>query len=155
MVSYWAEAGRLLNVCRVRLLRLTSGSPHPSACLSGPRACPSRSLGNFKSNSILLHRWVIYPFKPFLTLFNWGVPDMTGYIMSFCTSHFSPILLIGQFWRKTGRLRPFQSVFMPFYWQCQLLSVARPQPASPPARIQVPLLDNSGSLNAYDVSKGY
>ena len=31
--------------------------------------------------------------------------------MSFCTSHFSSILLIGQFWRKIGRLRPFQRRF--------------------------------------------
>jgi len=26
------------------------------------------------------------------------MPDITGYKMSFCTSYFSSILLIGQFW---------------------------------------------------------
>jgi len=54
-------------------------------------------LGILKEILALRHRWVIYPVKPFLTLFNWGLPDMAGYIMSFCTSHFSSILLIGQF----------------------------------------------------------
>ena len=45
---------------------------------------------------------------------------------SFHHSYFSSILLIGQFWRKTGRLRPFHSVFRKIYLQCQLLSAADP-----------------------------
>jgi hypothetical protein len=28
------------------------------------------------------------PVKPFLTLFNWGMPDMAWDIMPLCTSHF-------------------------------------------------------------------
>ena len=64
-----------------------------------------RSLGNFKRNSLLWHQWVIYPVKPFLNLFNWGMPDITGDVVSFCKSHFSSILLIGKFLRKIGRLR--------------------------------------------------
>jgi hypothetical protein len=39
------------------------------------------------------------------------MPDITGYIMSFSTSHFSPFLLIGQFLKKIGRLRPFLRPF--------------------------------------------
>jgi hypothetical protein len=35
-------------------------------------------------------------------------------------------VLIGQFWRKTGRLRPIWRRFMIFSMQCQSLGVARP-----------------------------
>jgi hypothetical protein len=39
-------------------------------------------------NLFLLCLTGVYPVKSFLTLFNWGMPDMAGYIVSFCTSHF-------------------------------------------------------------------
>jgi len=48
---------------------------------------------------------------PFLFLFNWGMPDITGDIMSFRTRHFSWVFLYGQFWRKIGRLRAFKRPF--------------------------------------------
>ena len=42
-----------------------------------------RSLANFNKKSLLWHRWVIYPVKPFLTLFNWGMPYMPRNVMTF------------------------------------------------------------------------
>ncbi len=38
-------------------------------------------------NSRLWQRWVIYPVKPFLILFNWGMPDVAGNKMSLCSCH--------------------------------------------------------------------
>ena len=74
-----------------------------------------RSLGNFKRNSLLWHRWVIYPVKPFLPLFIWGMPDITGNIMSFCTSHFSSILLMGQFWGENRSIKADLETFLSLF----------------------------------------
>ena len=38
------------------------------------------------------------PVKPFFSLFNWGMPDIAGHIMSFSAGHLWSFLLMGQFW---------------------------------------------------------
>jgi hypothetical protein len=45
------------------------------------------------------------PLNLFWLLFNWGVPDMAGNIMSFCTSHFSSSPLIGLFYRENRSIK--------------------------------------------------
>ena len=40
------------------------------------------------------------------------MPDIAGYKMSFCTSHFPSILLIGQFWGKNRSIKTISETFL-------------------------------------------
>ena len=54
--------------------------------------------------------------------FNWGVPDMSGDIMPFRSSHFLIVFLIGQFSGENRPIRPVLELFLGhFFIQCQLV----------------------------------
>ena len=55
------------------------------------------------------------------------MPDMAGYIMSFCSSHFSLFLLTGQFLGANRSIKAVLGVFLRHFWR-NVNHLARPDP---------------------------
>ena len=66
------------------------------------------------------------------------MPDMAGYIMSFCSSHFSLFLLTGQFLGANRSIKAVLGVFLRHFWR-NVNHLARPDPNCAPILNKDPL----------------